>query len=132
MRYNTRNRRKYSLKVHLIFVTKYRKMILDGTIADDVKQKFFDLAKNHGWEILAMETDKDHIHLLLCYDCTERVCDIVRVLKQESTHMLWQKYRNALSHCYWEKQIFWSDGYFACSIGEVSQATIERYIASQG
>lgn len=28
--------------------------------------------------------------------------------------------------------IFWSDGYFACSIGDVSSATIEKYIAEQG
>lgn len=132
MRYQTRNRRKYSLKAHLIFVTKYRKKILAGDIADDVKQKFFELSTSHGWEILAMETDKDHIHLLLSYDCTERVCDIVRVLKQESTHMLWQRHRTFLSRCYWKKQVFWSDGYFACSIGEISQATVERYIASQG
>ncbi|MCB5428991.1 transposase [Catenibacterium mitsuokai] len=26
----------------------------------------------------------------------------------------------------------WSDGYFACSIGEVSSATIQKYIESQG
>nr|WP_299351006.1 transposase [uncultured Catenibacterium sp.] len=28
--------------------------------------------------------------------------------------------------------MFWSDGYFACSIGEVSSATIQKYIKSQG
>ncbi|MDY5279096.1 transposase [Sharpea porci] len=31
-----------------------------------------------------------------------------------------------------EKKIFWPDGYFACSIGEVSSATIQKYIESQG
>ena len=30
------------------------------------------------------------------------------------------------------KKIFWSDGYCACSIGEVSSATIQKYIESQG
>jgi len=38
-RYNHSNRRKYSLKVHTVLVTKYRKQILKGSIADDVKQK---------------------------------------------------------------------------------------------
>ena len=33
---------------------------------------------------------------------------------------------------YWKKKIFWSNGYFACSIGEVSSTTIQRYIESQG
>ena len=39
-RYNCHNRRKYSLKVHIVLVTKYRKHLLKGCIADDVKQKF--------------------------------------------------------------------------------------------
>ena len=76
-RYNHHNRRKYSLKVHIVLVTKYRKQILKQNIAGDVKQKILDLANTHNWEILAMETDKDHIHFLLSYDTTERVCDIV-------------------------------------------------------
>ena len=35
-RYNRHNRRKYSLKVHIVIVTKYRKQIFKGCIADDV------------------------------------------------------------------------------------------------
>ena len=60
--YNRHNRRKYSLKVHIVLVTKYRKQLLQGSIADDVKQKILDIANTRGYEIIAMETDKDHIH----------------------------------------------------------------------
>ena len=122
-RYNRHNRRKYSLKVHIVLVTKYRKL-LQGSIADDVKQKILDIANTRGYEIIAMETDKDHIHFLLSYDATDRVCDIVKIVKQETTYYLWQKYNSVLSKQYWKKKIFWSDGYFACSIGEVSSATM--------
>lgn len=72
-RYNRRNRRKYSLKVHIVLVTKYRKQLLKGSLADDVRQKIFDIANTYGYEIIAMETDKDHIHFLLSYDTTDRV-----------------------------------------------------------
>ena len=130
-RYNRHNRRKYSLKVHIVLVNKYRKL-LQGSIADDVKQKILDIANTRGYEIIAMETDKDHIHFLLSYDTTDRVCDIVKIVKQETTYYLWQKYNSVLSKQYWKKKIFWSDGYFACSIGEVSSATIQKYIESQG
>lgn len=131
-RYYHHNRRKYSLKVHIVLVTKYRKQLLQGSIADDVKQKILDIANTRGYEIIAMETDKDHIHFLLSYDATDRVCDIVKIVKQETTYYLWQKYNSVLSKQYWKKKIFWSDGYFACSIGEVSSATIQKYIESQG
>ena len=131
-RYNRHNRRKYSPKVHIVLVTKYRKQLLKGSIADDVKQKIFDIANTHGYEIIAMETDKDHMHFLISYDTTDRVCDIVKIVKQETTYYLWQKYGSFLSKQYWKKRIFGSDGYFACSIGEVSSATIQKYIESQG
>ena len=127
-RYNRHNRRKYSLKVHIVLVAKYRKQLLQGSIADDVKQKILDIANTRGYEIIAMETDKDHIHFLLSYDATDRVCDIVKIVKQETTYYLWQKYNSVLSKQYWKKKIFWSDGYFACSIGEVSSATIQNIL----
>lgn len=113
-------------------VTKYRKRLLNGNIADDVKQKIYDITNSRDQEIIAMETDKDHIHFLLSYDTTDRVSDIVATIKQQTTYYLWQKYGILLSKQYWKKKIFWSDGYFACSIGEVSSATIQKYIETQG
>jgi putative transposase len=131
-RYYRRNRRKYNLKVHIVLATKYRKPLLQGVISDDTKQIIYDMCNVYCWDIIAMETDKDHIHLLICYDTTTSVSHIVKTLKQETTHYLWQKYSHCLSGYYWKRRIFWSDGYFACSIGEVSTTTIQHYIESQG
>ena len=72
-RYNRHNRRKYSLKVHMVLVTKYRKQLLKGTIADDVKQKIYDICNSKDYGIIAMEADKDHIHFLISYDTTDRI-----------------------------------------------------------
>ena len=131
-RYNRRNRRKYNLKVHIVLVTKYRKALLQNGIDSFVKRAISYLAEQNDWTIIAIKTDKDHIHILLEYDATERICDIISIIKQRTTHWLWMRYRDVLSKQYWKKHIFWSDGYFACSVGEVSSATIEKYIAEQG
>ena len=88
-RYNRHNRRKYNLKVH---ITQYRKQLLKDSIADDVKQKIFNIANAYGYEIIAIETDKDHTHFLLSYDTTDKVCYIVKNVKQETTYYLWHKY----------------------------------------
>ena len=66
-RYNRHNRRKYNLKVHIVLVTKYRKQILKGSIADVVKQKIYDICNSKGYGVIAMETDKDHIHQYFLY-----------------------------------------------------------------
>ena len=103
-RYNRHNRRKYNLKVHIVLVTKYRKQLLKDFIADDVKQEILDIANTRGYEIIAIETDKDHIHFLLSYDTADRVCDIVKIVKQETTYHLWQKYSSVLSRQYWKEK----------------------------
>lgn len=131
-RYNHKNRRKYNLKVHIVLVTKYRKRLLTSGMDSFLKRTCNYLADQNGWTIIAMETDKEHIHILLGCDATERICDIISIIKQRTTRWLWTRYRDMLSKQYWKKLIFWSDGYFACSIGDVSSATIEKYIAEQG
>ena len=131
-KYNHKNRRKCSLKAHIVLVTKYRKPLLQDCIANSVKQKTLSIANRKGCKIIAMETDRDHIHLLLEYDTTDRVCDIVKSIKQQTTHFLWQKHNSILSKFYWKNKTFWSDGYFVCSIGEVSLSTIRKYIDNQG
>src|SRR6056297_426781 len=130
--YNRKNRRKYSLKAHIVLVTKYRKQLPKGILSEDIKNQILDISHKYNYEIIAMETDTDHIHFLISFDTTDSICEIVKRLKQETTNRLWQKHPLILSKKYWKKKIFWSDGYFACSIGKVSSATIQRYIETQG
>jgi len=64
MDYVTKNHAKYLLLAHLIFVCKYRRKLLLGTIEIQIKQLLHDVAKENDFEIIKMETDKDHVHLL--------------------------------------------------------------------
>lgn len=131
--YNRGGHTKYSMKVHIIFVTKYRKKLFktDEQIAE-VKQFVHDEAKKYGYIIIQMETDKDHIHILLEYSPKVSVSDIVKQLKQYSTYQMWKFHKSYLTTQYWKRHILWSDGYFVCSIGQISQEIIEKYIQNQG
>ena len=133
MDYISRNHSKYLLMAHLIFVTKYRKQLLIK-YGNEIKQILSDIAEEKDFEIIEMEVDKDHVHLLVSYNPTQSILDIVRLLKQMSTYRIWRQNNNHLylSKQFWKGKTFWSDGYFACSIGNVSKETIEKYIQSQG
>lgn len=131
-RYQHRRHNKNLLMVHLIFVTKYRKPILYGQIKEDTKQHIFNACVKHHWYIYTMETDEDHIHILLQYNPSDSITKIVGVLKSYNTYHIWRAHNTILSQHFWKGQMLWSDGYFACSIGNVSKETIEKYIENQG
>ena len=133
MDYTSRNHSKCLLMTHLIFVCKYRKKLL-VKFGNEIKQLFCDIAEEKDFEIMEMEVDKDHIHLLVNYNPTQSILEIVRWMKQMSTYRIWRQNNNhiSLQKQFWKERTFWSDGYFACSIGNVSKETIKKYIQNQG
>ena len=83
--YEHRSHCKGVLKVHLIFVTRFRKPCLTGDLARNCKEILTDIAEHHGWIIQKIETDKDHVHMLLQYPPTDCISGIVQCMKQQST-----------------------------------------------
>ena len=53
-----------------------------------------------------METDKNHIHLLIDYEPNISITQIVRKLKQESTYTLWKTHYAILKKHFWKEQTF--------------------------
>ena len=131
-KYQHRRHNKNLLMVHIIFVTKYRKALFIGNFRNDIKQYMYDTCQKYHWYIKRMETDKDHIHMLVQYNPTDSITNMVHVLKQHTTYLAWKNNKDMLKKHYWKNQILWSGGYFASSIGQVSQNTIEHYIENQG
>lgn len=119
--------------IHSIFVCKYRRSLLIR-LSKDVKSIMFEIAEENNFRIEEMEVDKDHIHLLVKYAPSQSVLEIVRLLKQISAYRIWRKANNStyLQKYLWKENTFWSDGYFACSVGQVSKSVIEQYIRTQG
>ena len=87
---------------HIIFVCKYRKTILEP-ISEVFKQILSDISKESDFEILEIETDKDHIHFLIKSEPKVSVLSIVRKLKQESTSRIWKAQKECLQKYYWDE-----------------------------
>ena len=64
--WKSKNRHKYLLQYHIIFVCKYRKkLLMSKQISDDIKQFSYEICQKHKVIIRYMETDKDHIHYMI-------------------------------------------------------------------
>jgi putative transposase len=126
--YYTTSHSKFNIKFHLIFVIKYRKKILIGDLNNSLKQLCLDISLHSDFSIDILETDKDHIHILVNSIPKLSPLMIVRKLKQETTIGLWKKHNTLLQKHFWKEHTFWSDGYFVCSTGDASTETIRKYI----
>lgn len=133
--YKTKNHSKYSLKMHMVLSTKYRRDIFrNENIVNELKHKINEISKESNFFVEIMEVDKNHIHLLIDYEPNVSVVQIVRKIKQDTQNHLWNLFEEKLKHVYWKTEHkFWSKGYFVCSIGEAaSYKTIQEYIKNQG
>lgn len=130
--YISKNHSKFLLKYHIIFVCKYRRKLLFGKISSTMKNILSDIANSSDFKIEVMETDKDHIHLLVSSEPKVSPLQIVRKLKQESTVRIWKLFPETLRRYFYREHTFWTDGYFVSTIGNVSQEKIKHYIEQQG
>ena len=66
--YTTKSHCKFSLKVHIILVCKYRKRLLTGNMGMWMRTELLNIALASEFDIDTIEPDKDHIHILLSYE----------------------------------------------------------------
>lgn len=132
-RWKTKNRHKYLLQYHVIFVCKYRKkLFLSKNISNDIKIFSYDICKKHNIVIKYLETDKDHIHYMIELEPNISISKVISLIKSYTTYHIWGKYPKYLSKYFWNEKTFWSDGYFVSTIGNVSEETLHKYIDNQG
>jgi len=121
----------YQCEYHLVLVSKYRRQIFnEGSfeyfkeIMNQAKEKQPDI------ELMAMNHDKDHIHLRISIPPKKRVSDVVRTVKSISGRLLKKRFEY-MRKVYWGVEGIWSDGYFVSTIG-LNEEVIQRYIELQG
>ena len=97
-------------------------------IANDIKQLSYDICSEHNVIIKEMEVDKDHIHFMIETEPNINLSNLARTIKSYTTYHIWKLHKTYLSKHFWKEHTFWTDGYFICSIGNVSEKTLRNYI----
>lgn len=124
--YKTGAHTKYDLKVHLVWITKYRYTVLVGEVGNRIRDIIRQICDQNEIEIIKGRVAKNHIHLYVAYPPKMSISDIVQMLKGRSSRMIQQEFP-ALGKKYWGRH-FWATGYGAFSTGLVDDATIQAYL----
>ena len=76
--------------------------------------------------------DKDYIHYMIETEPAMSVSKMVNLMKSYTTYHIWERYPNYLRKHFWKEHTFCTDGYFACSVGNVTEEMLRKYIENQG
>ena len=63
---------------------------------------------------------------------TMSISKIVNLMKSYTTYHIWKRYPDYLRKHFLKEHTFWTDGYFVCSVGNVSEEMLGKYIENQG
>ena len=119
----------FALHVHLVFVTKYRYRVFDGDAINRLRALFTKTCTDFESELVEMDGEDNHVHLLVRYPPKFSVSQLVNSLKGVSSRMLRQE-RPDLARRFW-KGVLWSPSYFAASCGGAPIAILKTYIEEQ-
>ena len=121
----------YSLKYHLVVITKYRHKCINSEILDELEKIFTRLLNDKDCKVLEFKGEKDYIHVLFETPPHIQLSKLVNILKTVSSRLIKKDYEEHLKEYYWESA-FWSRSYCIISTGGTTIKTIEEYIQSQG
>ena len=120
----------YGIEYHLVFCTKYRKKIFKDDIKENVIRIILLLSDEIGIKVLNINTDLDHIHLLISAKPQNYIPDIVKRLKGTSAWMLFNLYPE-LKKELWGGHL-WNPSYFVSTVSDTLEKDINNYIDKQG
>ena len=121
----------YSIKFHLVLVTKYRRKVINPQVKVKLQEIFTELLAKWECELLEFNGEEDHVHLLI--DCNPKICisTFVNNLKTVSSRLIRKEFKDYLAKFYW-KPVFWTGAYFISSSGGATLDQIKKYVENQG
>ncbi len=116
----------YECKYHIVFCPKYRYKILRAEVASYVTEKIYRLCgQKEGVEVLELNVQPDHVHLVLSIPPKYAVSEIMGFLKGKLALGMFDQYPE-LRKRYWGRHV-WSRGYCVTTVG-LDEEMIRKYV----
>jgi putative transposase len=119
----------YECKYHIVFCPKYRFRIFTHDLAEYTRRRIYLLCSQKDLiEILELNIQEDHIHMVLSVPPKYSVSTLMGYLKGKLALKLFQQYE-ALGKRYWGRHL-WARGYCVNTIG-LNEDEIRTYVKWQ-
>ena len=117
----------YTLHYHFVRCPKYRRKVLQGAIAERLKELLREKAEALGVTLEGLEVLPDHVHLFVAASPTDAPQYLANQFKGYTSRVLRDEFPGLKSRL----PSLWSRSYYVGSAGHVSADTIQKYIEQQ-
>ena len=114
---------------HIVWVPKYRFRILYGDVGSEVNRCIRAFSERQGCEIVELNIQIDHVHLLVKIPPKVSISDFVGTVKGRTAIRVFSKFRKLKERPYWGNK-FWSKGYCVDTVG-LDAEMIRKYVKYQ-
>jgi putative transposase len=128
--YTKGNRSVYSLNIHLVLVTKYRRQVITADIWRRLKEIFEATCSKWRCTLKEFNGETDHVHLVISFPPDVQVSTLVGNLKTVSSRLIRKEFADWISRFY-RKPVFWSGAYFVASCGGITLEHLKKYVEQQ-
>lgn len=121
-----------NLVYHFVCPTKYRRVVIDETVDEHLKQICEGIEERYDWiSFLEIGADRDHVHFLIQSAPNYSPSKIITTIKSITAKRIFAECPQV------KKQLwggsFWSDGYYVSSVGKnTNENVIQAYVKNQG
>ena len=119
----------YQVQYHIVWGTKYRRKILKYYVRKELIVSIYKTLKMHkDWYMEKINTDEDHVHMMIEVPPSYAISDVVKELKSYSSVHLRKRFK-FIDEIY-KRSGIWSPGYFVSTVG-LNEERIKKYIEFQ-
>lgn len=120
----------FSVKLHFIFVTRYRRKVITAPMIERMREMFYQVCKTMDCELLEFDGEPDHVHLLVDFHPKHSIAAVAGSLKACTSRTMRKEFAQHLAGFY-SKPVFWSGSYYVASSGGAPIEVLKQYIKNQ-
>ena len=114
---------------HIVWAPKYRYRMLEGKIATEVSNCIRAFSEQQHAEIVELNIQIDHVHLLVKVPPKVSISDYVGTIKGRTAIRVLNKFKQLKKKPYWGNHL-WARGYCVDTVG-VDAEMIQKYVKYQ-
>jgi putative transposase len=126
--YRSLQHTKWECKYHVVFIPKYRRKWIYGTLRSELGKVFRQLARQKESEIEEGHLRSDHVHMMISIPPKYSVAQVVGYIKGKSAIHIARSFGERRRN--FAGQHFWARGYFVSTVGR-DEAVTREYLQQQ-